>query len=242
MNLDEYKKMAEMENSHWWFVAKRNFLKFFIKNNFAEIKGLKVLDIGCGTGAILQMLSDLGADAIGVDMSDEALKFCREKNLNVVLGKGESIPFEAGEFDLALASDVLEHVDDDAGAVREIERVLKPGGVLIATVPAHQWLFSAHDRSLHHRRRYSKNEFRKLLKKNFNEVNISWIHSAILIPAIIQRTLTKLIKFKDSGISGNIYLNKIVGHWYRLELAIVEKYNNLPFGLSLIGVAKKQVQ
>ena len=239
MEPSEYIKMAEMEDTHWWFVAKRNILKLFIKKNIGEIKGLKVIDIGCGTGAILQMISDLGADAVGVDMSHEALKFCREKNLNVVLGKGESIPFESGRFDLVLASDVLEHVDDDAGAMREIERILKPGGVFIATVPAHQWLFSAHDHLLHHRRRYSKNEFRKLLENNFEDVKISWIHSAILIPAIVQRTLTKFIKFKDSGTSGNAYLNKVMGLWYRIELAIIEKYNKSLFGLSLIGVARK---
>jgi ubiquinone/menaquinone biosynthesis C-methylase UbiE len=240
MESSEYKKMDEMEKDHWWFVAKRNFLKVFIEKEVGNLKGLTVLDLGCGTGANMQMLIEMGAEVVGVDMSEFALKYCKEKKLDVVLGTAEKIPFEAGKFDLVLASDVLEHIENDANAVTEIKRVLRPQGVFISTVPAHQWLFSPHDSSLHHFRRYSRKQFFNLLKVEFNSIKTYWIHGLIFIPAMFQRSVMRLFRVKSSETAKTSkFLNKLFGYWYKMEYWFIKKDINLPVGLSLLGIVKK---
>lgn len=241
MEIEEYKKMDELESKHWWFVSKREFLRITIDRFVGKLKGKKVLDVGCGTGGVLQMLEGLGAEAEGVDVSQAALEYCRHKNLKVTLGDGAKLPYPDSVFDLVISSDVLEHIENDVTAVAEIKRVLKPGGVLIATVPAHQKLFSYHDVALHHARRYSKKQFIDLLAKSFPEVNVTWIHSALLIPAAVQRVIFRYIGKKDSDVKmNNPIINRILSIWYVVEFSIYRIFKRLPFGLSLIGAARKK--
>lgn len=241
MEINEYAKMDQLEKNHWWFVAKRKFLRLALARSFGEVQGKKIADIGCGTGAVLQMLVSMGADAEGVDMSDEALRFCMRKNLKVRLGTAENTNFPDASFDAVIISDVLEHLSNDQKGIKEIFRILKPGGICIATVPAHQFLFSYHDKSLHHFRRYSKKEFQVLLNGTFNDVKVSWIHMLILLPAIVSRTIMKFFikNDRDSDVRESpMAINLLMSVWYVVEYFFFQ-YAGLPFGLSLIGVAKK---
>ena len=112
---------------------------------------------------------------------------------------------------------------------------------MIATVPAHQKLFSYHDVALHHVRRYSKDQFYNLLAKFFPEAKVTWIHCALLVPATIQRVISKFIGKKDSDVEmNNPLINKMLSIWYVIEFVLYKFFNGLPFGLSLIGVAKKK--
>ncbi len=232
--------MDELEKNHWWFVAKRTFLRLAIDREVGDVSKKKVLDVGCGTGGVMQMLNELGAECEGVDVSEKALEYCRKKNLKVVQGDGIKLPYADNTFDLVISSDVLEHIEKDFEAVAEVKRVLKPGGVIIATVPAHQRLFSYHDIALHHVRRYSKKQFFDLLSGSFSKTNIAWIHSAILVPAIIQRMVFKIAGKTDSDVKINSRpINIVLGFWYKVETFIYKLFKGLPFGLSLIGVARK---
>src|SRR5262249_42972179 len=126
----------------------------------------EILDAGCGTGALLEALrADPANRAVGLDFSEAALQFCRERGYDrLVRGDLTVLPFPDARFDVITALDVIEHLDDDAGAAREIARVLKPGGILVASVPAYRFLWSGHDIALHHRRRYQMSEMTGLLR------------------------------------------------------------------------------
>ena len=136
-----YPIMFRIEQSHWWYAGRRKILRNFLEDICREVSDRRprILDVGCGTGANLLMLSEYG-DAEGVDVSEDALAFCRERGLEKVkLGAAEELPYEDGTFDLVTALDVVEHLDDDLGGLREMRRVLRPGGrvLLFAETPGH---------------------------------------------------------------------------------------------------------
>src|SRR5207244_1565920 len=123
-----------------------------------------VLDAGCGTGRNMLEFAGLGT-VEGVDASPEAIEFCRRRGLDGVReGQIESLPYADGTVDLILATDVLEHLRDDYAALAELRRVAAPGGRLLATVPAYQWLWSQHDAAHHHFRRYTYRLLRSRLQ------------------------------------------------------------------------------
>lgn len=231
--------MDRVERDHFWFIAKRRYLSVVLDKYFSQ--GGKMLDVGCGTGAVMEFLKSRG-DVSGVDMSDEALAYCRQKGLKVEKGLANEIPYKENTFDAVFALDVLEHLDDPVGAVKEARRVLKNGGLFIATVPAHQWLWSAHDVSMHHKKRYSKQAFAELFKGDFEILVISWIHSFILLPVILVRLLKNILKSVDNDSDvkePSPVINKIMSLVYSVEIALFKIFYYLPFGLSLLVVAKK---
>lgn len=239
MELNEYKKMDEIEATHPWFVAKREFLGELL-NRFAP-QG-KVLDVGCGSGAVLSYLKNKGYQVEGIDSNVEALRFCENKGLIVKQSPGSSIPFSDGAFDVVVALDVLEHIEDDKAAAVEMKRVLKKGGFLISTVPAHQFLWSSHDEFLHHVRRYNQNNFRKVFDSaGFSVRYISYLHFFSFFPITVSRLTKKLLKIKEND-SEVRYLNKIFGAilsvLYQVELLGFKIFGKLPFGLSLIVIAE----
>ena len=121
----------------------------------------RILDAGCGTGRNLLEFGKLG-QATGVDVSAQAVEFCRGRGVEDVRQAAvEDLPFEALSFDVLLATDVIEHVDDDTAVLRELRRVAAREARLILTVPAYQWLWSSHDESVHHRRRYTARRLRE---------------------------------------------------------------------------------
>lgn len=239
METKEYEIMDRIEHDHFWFVAKRKYLSVVLDKYFS---GGRMLDVGCGTGAVMEFLKVKG-EVEGVDMSDMALNFCRQKGLKVEKGLANEMPYSTNTFDAVFALDVLEHLDNPAGAVKEAARVLKDKGIFVATVPAHQWLWSQHDVSMHHRKRYNKQDFADLFKDDFDVVVISWIHAFILLPAMLVRGLKNILKVKDAGSDvkePTFLVNKIMQLVYAVEITFFKHFNYLPFGLSLLVVAKKK--
>jgi len=142
-----YPIMFRVEQSHWWYAGRRKILSEFVEEICREVtdRRPRILDVGCGTGANLLMLSKYG-EAEGVDVSEDALAFCRERGLDKVrLGNGEELPYEAGTFDLVTAFDVVEHMDDDLAGLREMRRVLRPGGRALLFVPTFMFLWGLQD-------------------------------------------------------------------------------------------------
>lgn len=239
----EYQNMHAIETTHFWFVGKRKFLAIALDRYFGKKKGIKVLDVGCGSGAIMEFLNARGYETHGIDMSETAIAFCKERGLRAEYGMAGDIRFPDATFDMVCAFDVLEHIEDDREAVAEIARVLKPGGVFIATVPAHQFLFSYHDELLHHKRRYGKGEFISLLQSQFTLRFVSWIHSSILFPIIVSRIAKKILRVssKTSDVKPvNNFVNAIGTVVYALELAWFRIFKKMPFGLSLMAIAQKK--
>jgi len=159
MDVAAYAVEAAVEQNHWWFAGRRLLFADMIKGLNVPLVA-DVLDVGPGTGTNLRLLRDLGFTRVtGVDQSPEAIRFCAEKELgSVQLGNVCALPFPDESFDLILATDVIEHVEDDLSALRELHRILRPGKFLLLTVPAFPLLWGLQDEVSHHRRRYRINQ------------------------------------------------------------------------------------
>jgi SAM-dependent methyltransferase len=159
------------------------------------------------------------------------------------LASAERLPFAAASFDLVTALDVLEHLDRDDLAAREIARVLRPGGLLVATVPALPSLWSEHDEALDHRRRYRPRSFRRLLGEAELEIELLSYTVSVLFPAIfLFRRLQRLRRSprdpRTSLVPVPPILNRLLIGLLRLEGRLLP-HLRLPFGVSLIAVARK---
>ncbi len=158
MELEAYKLMYELEETHWWYRGLHDLLFSSIQNAFPERRNLNILDAGCGTGFVLGCLNKYGV-SFGVDISEVALRYCRERGLSrIAKASVSSLPFGDSSFDLVVSNDVLYHkaVEDDNQAIDEIYRVLRKEGVLIINLPAHDYLKRGHDEVVHTRHRYTK--------------------------------------------------------------------------------------
>jgi ubiquinone/menaquinone biosynthesis C-methylase UbiE len=151
---DYYADYYEFEDKNWWFVSRRRILLSLLKKYLPPSKSdRKILDAGCGTGINLSMLSQFGK-VLGIDSSEEAIHFCNQRGEEKVqLAKVENLPFDKNEFDFITALDVLEHIQDDDKAIRELARVCKPQGMVLITVPVHPSLWGEHDEVNQHIRR-----------------------------------------------------------------------------------------
>src|SRR3990172_247858 len=146
------------EDAWWWAVGRRTLIGSLLKKYGNGNGRPRLLEIGCGAGGLLKELSKLGT-SYGLDVEQESMKYCRERGLErLCLGDASALPYRAELFDAVICVDVLEHLDDDGAALADIYRVLKPGGRLVATVPAFQSLWSRRDVQLHHKRRYRLGE------------------------------------------------------------------------------------
>ena len=251
MRLDLYQECFEQETYYWWHIAKQQLVISLVKKHFGN-KKIKILDLGCGTGAILAKLRTFGA-VFGADNSKMALRFARKrglKNLFLCDFNKDLLPFADNYYDVILILDVIEHIKNPRLLLSEISRVLAPDGLLIATAPAYQSLWSYWDKILGHYRRYSRKSLIRLLKNhNFHPIYTSYLHATILAPA----TLARFIKQKKYKLNKNQveiknipsdfrplpkWLNSILLSISSLERLILFRIS-LPFGLSVIAVCQK---
>ena len=244
MQQHTYAIMDRVEDTHWWFVGRRaileTFLKGIIQNPKSKIQNPRILDVGCGTGANLEMLSQFGV-AEGVDVSDEALEFCRKKGLAVRKGLAETLPFEDESFDMTTALDVVEHLDDDIAGLREMHRVTKCGGYSLIFVPAFMWLWGVQDDISHHRIRYTKKQIvERLEKTGFKVERATYANFTFFAPILAGRLLMKLTGIKPES-ENNITISALNGVFGKLFSAerFWLKNLNFPFGVSIVIVAKR---
>jgi SAM-dependent methyltransferase len=242
MQQHTYAILRRVEGSHWWFVGRRRIIEGFLARICSNFSGQpRILDVGCGTGANLEMLSRFG-DAEGIDVSQEALSFCRERGLkNVRWGEAEGIPFADGTFDLVTAFDVVEHLDDDVGGLKEIYRVLRPGGRALLFVPAFMFLWGVQDDVSHHRRRYTLSNLKQAVEAaGFKVERSSYANITFFAPILLARLLMRITGFRPQS-ENNINigaLNGVLGRIFGTERAILNRAN-LPFGVSAICVARR---
>jgi len=242
MESAEYKRMRAFEEFYWWHVGRRNIVERILRRILG--KQASILEIGCGTGGNLKLLGKFG-QVTGLDPSKEALDFCRSQGFsNVVEGSAEDSKLPSESFDVLVALDVLEHIEDDARAFRECFRLLRDDGYLLITVPAFPFLWSEHDEALHHKRRYRRVEIKqKMEAAGFEITRLSYL---IMFPfplIVVYRFLRRWMRGDKQKRTSYVllpgWLNRLLIVALQCE-GILLSYMNLPFGTSIICVAQKK--
>ena len=234
-----YRQMAELDQRHWWYRARREILAELIRHDAKPPANADILEIGCGTGHNLEMLGEFGrVDAVELDDEARAVaeKRLGRKVMNAPLPELQGVGDR--RYDLVAALDVIEHVDDDAAALAAIAGKLKPGGKLVMTVPAHQWMWSAHDVVNHHKRRYSKAALRRLVQASPLRLDRIGYFNSLLFPLAIAERLASKLRGKDEA---DVRLppkplNAALEAVFAAERHLVGRLP-LPPGLSLFAVA-----
>lgn len=239
-----YDLHREHQATHWWFTARREIVLDLLRRQVTRAgmqPPLRLADVGCGAGGILPWLGEFG-HAFGIDPSPAAIEYARGIGVDVRPGGlPDSLGIDAGRpVDVVLLLDVLEHVDDDALSLRSVRAALRPGGLLIITVPAFRMLWGAHDVVNEHRRRYTRPELRaKLEAAGFRVDEISYCNTA-LFPAVAavrlaRRLLPERSPRPDLGTVPRP-LNRMLHHLFAAERHIIP-VAPLPFGVSVIAAA-----
>jgi SAM-dependent methyltransferase len=236
MEAYEYDLMARVEERHWWFRARLEMVRTLLRKHVPPGVGL---DCSCGTGMTLKNLHQWVQT--GADLHGLALKHSRARGHSRLLQTDlRQLPLSNESLDLVVSLDTLEHIDEDRQALDEIFRVLKPGGHALFTVPAHPWMYSSHDRALHHVRRYRRGEFRsKVLDAHFEILKLKWINVLLFAPVAIVR----LLSADDGDASSDTQtvpaapLNWGLYHLFALERFFL--WLPAPSGVSLVCLARK---
>ncbi|MBA2125887.1 methyltransferase [Hyphomicrobium methylovorum] len=235
-----YREMAEAENAHWWFVGRRKIIESVLAG--LELpKSASILEVGAGTGGNLSLLQRFG-HVQAMELDAYARDFANKRSgVLVVEGRlPDNLPFEEKQFDLICLFDVLEHVKPDVESLKAISRLLKPDGRIVITVPAYQWMWSEHDVTLHHFRRYSVATLQQTLSAAALQSERLTHFNALLFPlALIVRAANSI--FKSSRSPGtkmpSPLVNALLLKVFSSERHIL-RFGGLPFGLSLLAIAK----
>ena len=243
MEKDFEKKYHDVETDHWWFKSRREYLLDLVKN---APKDSKILDIGCSSGIFLKDLEVLGfklENLYGIDISDTAIENCRANGIhNSFVMDAQNITLTES-FDIIIASDCLEHLEDDNKALKNWKSLLKIGGTMYVFVPAYMSLWSYHDTINMHYRRYTKEELKsKLLAENLAVEKASYWNFFLFIPVYAFRKLTSVFNKNKKGEAdlsiGNSFVNSSLLNLILLENKLL-KAVNFPFGVSTFCIAKR---
>lgn len=241
-----YDEMYRLENRHWWFCAKRRIVGRALRKYLPPINASspqKICDVGCGCGMMLQDLRNWGYDAVGVDASDKAQDYCRQRGITVQKGfLPDQLPLPPASMDAVLLLDVLEHVDDDANSFQAAVGLLRPGGILVCTVPACRWLWTQRDVHHEHKRRYSWRPFIDVLHSapGTTVLAASYMNSFLFPLAVASRLASRILPAGQTDLSiPPLGINKLLENLYVSESSLFLRGLRLPCGLSLFGAVRK---
>jgi len=246
MNPDEYTKLEAIEGEHWFYTGKRHIVFDSLRKANALAADRLLVDCGAGTGRFVRE-ARAQCQAIAVDDHEESLAIARRQLGDEAVRRGSCVelPFADGAADIVTALDVIEHVEDDARAVREMTRILKPGGVMVITVPAFQVLWSDWDVILHHFRRYRREPLRALLTGAGLEVQRCDYINVAAFPAVLALRKWRTLFPQPAAAQGPRMEEKIPPPWLNrlLFAAFVgpacQTAISFPFGVGLLAVARK---
>lgn len=248
MNPREYRQMYEVEEFHWWYVALHELIISVVRSKGGEPGELRILDAGCGTGRLCQLLKKCGS-VTGCDMSPEALELCRKRGLTDLFQADlNSVSFRASHYDVITSIDTLYHlaIKDEQVVLKKFHDALKPGGVLILNLVAHEFLRSTHDIAVHTRKRYTRKEVVDLLESCGFRVTVSSYRLGFLfLPIAALRLIKKVLNSSrdPQNVTSDVtsphpVLNRLLLWAARQENRMVLK-SSMPFGTSVFAVAEK---
>ncbi len=260
-----YRLHAEREETYWWWVAKNRIILSLIArysppshptSHIPHPTSCLALDIGCGAGGVLAKLSQppFNFDALGIDMSPIAREYCHKRALTAVDGSlPNALPPEIkpNSYDVIVMSEVIEHVPEDRASVHAVAKLLKPGGLLICTVPAHMWLWSSHDDFNFHQRRYTRARFGELFRDipgvRLEQLVLSYYQAASL-PLVVAARLVEKAKTKLTGKPPAepevkplpAPINFVLTKAFEVEQHLLP-HTKLPWGTSVISVHRRTI-
>jgi 2-polyprenyl-3-methyl-5-hydroxy-6-metoxy-1,4-benzoquinol methylase len=246
MDATLYDELYRVEQTHWWFRARRQIVWSLVERYVGSDRGrrLKICELGCGTGGNLVGIADKH-DVVGVECSPQALAYAR-KALGDRVRSGrlpDGIDLPPASFDVVLLTDVLEHIENDAASAQTALNLLRPGGIVVATVPAYQWLYSPRDAHHHHFRRYGKQQFAALWQDALTEtLLLSHYNTLLFPPAAAVRLASKFVGERSKP--GDLTtpppaLNHLLARVMASEANLLGRVP-VPFGLSLVAVLRKR--
>ena len=241
MNEPEFQLLDRIEDSHWWFAGKRQILRTLLSGG---TPGERLLDLGCGTGGLLRDWRGRYR-CVGVDRSRLALDVCRRKGFSALARCDlTNLPFRPEAFDTVVILDVLEHLDDDVRFLKAATRVCAAGGRIIISVPAFQSLWSQHDETFGHRRRYSARQLEQVIRSAGLELDRTTYTNFLVFPvAATWRVLSRWLRLGRVASKHDFWplpawLNRFLTRVYGLEAWLL-RFVDLPVGVSVVCVARR---
>jgi SAM-dependent methyltransferase len=242
VEIEEYRRMAAVEDDMWFYRTLHAHIDTALVNRLTAPRA-ELLDVGCGTGGLIRRLGRAHPSWrwLGVDVEPLACELARARcGADIVQASATALPFAGAAFDAVVAADMLYHLDDDVAALRECLRVLRPGGTLVVNVPAHRWLWSYHDVTVHGRRRYVRRELAaKLREAGFELLRLThW--NLLPLPLVIVRR--KLLPPPRSGSDVRLYPRPVEAAFRGLmavERGWMRRVGDLPAGSSILAIATK---
>lgn len=228
------------EDRHWWYQGRRRVLERTI-GRLGLHSGARILDAGCGSGRNMVELARHGT-VTGVELSPTSVRLARERSVGeVVEGSVLDMPFDNGSFELAVSLDVIEHLSDDVAALVELRRVTAPGGALLVTVPAYQWLWSGHDEINHHHRRYNRRTLVAAAERAGWRCESTTHFNSLLLPMAIALRALERVNPRTTKSSLDLWIPPAPVNWalrqpLALEALAIGGGGSIPFGLSLLAV------
>jgi SAM-dependent methyltransferase len=243
MDRDYELQTHRAEDRHWWYRGRRRVIRGVIAELPHSDGQMRVLDAGCGSGRNMVELQGLG-QVTGVELSSTSVRLARARGVGeVIQGSVLEMPFADDSFDLAVCLDVIEHLQDDLAALRELRRVIAPGGFLLVTVPAYQSLWSGHDTLNHHYRRYERGGLLSTSTAAGWECVRTTYFNSLLLPVAV--TLRALARFNPRATESSLDLwvppapmNWLLEQPLRLEADLIDRGVGIPAGLSLLAVLR----
>ena len=244
---------VEEEERHWWFLGRQAVLRSVLRSTLPPGR-LRLAEIGCGGGAFLAAAAEFG-EVVGVEASGDFLEVARRRGFTVLPGAlPDQLPLDPGSCDAVLLFDVLEHIEEDRATLRAVGRVLKPGGLLICTVPAYPWLWSPHDEVLGHRRRYTARGLARVAREaGLHPLRTTYFNTILALPIVMARLIGRWRTHVTHAFAwvpragtrpGHDLsrlappLNTVLAQVFSLEAGLL-RWANLPFGISVLMVARR---
>jgi SAM-dependent methyltransferase len=231
----------EVEDDHWWYRGRRRVIREALQALDLP-PAIRILDAGCGSGRNMVELAEFGV-VTGLELAEASVEAARERGVGEVIeGSVDEMPFPDDSFDLAVSFDVIEHLPDEQHSLRELRRVIKPGGTLLVTVPAYRWLWSDHDIVNHHYRRYTRAKLEQATSQaGWRTVSTTYFNGFLLPAAIAARGAMRLRRTKHpvsdlERTPGR--LNPVLEWPLRLEAWMIGAGRRIPAGLSLMAVLR----
>ncbi len=241
MDRDYERQTHAVEDRHWWYRGRRTVFEGVLAG-LGLPADARMLDAGCGSGRNMVELARYGT-VTGIEISETSVALARGRDVGeVVAGSVLEMPFAQDSFDLAVSLDVIEHLEDDLAALRELRRTVAPGGALLITVPAYQWLWSGHDEINHHHRRYTRRSLQRVAQQaGWVQERTTYFNSLLLPVAVVLRVLDRVNRAKTTQSSLDLWVPPAPANWLlerplAIEATLIARGWRIPAGLSLLAV------